>query len=191
MKKLVLFSLGVTLFFGCTAQPQNPSGVSVKWYTIEEAVALNEKKPKKIIIDIYTDWCSWCKVMDQNTFSQPEIAEYLNSRYYPVKFNAESLNPINYKGKVFVNNNQGRRSPHELAISLLQGKMSYPSIAFMDENSQPIFYLDENQNPRISLPGYKTPEQMLPLLVFFGEDHYKTTSWAEFTKTYSQKTSAK
>ena len=57
----------------------------VKWYTLEEAQKLNAKNPKKIIIDVYTDWCGWCKKMDQATFGNPAIAKYLNDNYYPVK----------------------------------------------------------------------------------------------------------
>lgn len=177
MKKNILLFLSV-LAFGCTAHSQKEEVGDVKWYTFEEAVRLNSQAPKKIFIDVYTDWCSWCKVMDQKTFSHPDIAAYLNEYYYPVKFNAESSEPISFSGKVF-NKGEGRRSPHELAAALLQGKMSYPSVAYLDENNQLL----------TSVPGYVTPVQIEPILVFFGEDHYKTESWEDFQKKYIGKIS--
>ena len=100
MKKIILllsiFSLG--LLNTVIAQEG-----AVKWYTFEEAVALNKKEPRKIFIDVYTDWCGWCKKMDETTFSKPEIAKILNKDYYAVKFDAESLDTINFAGTRFVN----------------------------------------------------------------------------------------
>lgn len=138
---------------------------------------LNQANPRKILIDIYTDWCTWCKVMDQKTFSNAVIANYINTHFYPVKLNAESTDPIHFQGVVFENRGTGRRSPHDLAAALLQGKMSYPSIAYLDEKNQLL----------TSVPGYATPSQLEPILVFFAEDHYKTTSWPDFQKGFKGK----
>ncbi len=173
MKQVFFLALGV-LTLSLTAFSQNQEEAKVKWYTFEEAVKLNEVNPKKIFIDVYTDWCSWCKVMDKETFSHPVIAEYLNKHFYPVKFNAESKEPVKFMGNVFENNGQGRRSPHGLAAALLQGKMSYPSVA----------YLDEDNKLLTAVPGYYPPEQMEPILKFFGGNHYKTTTWEAFSKSF-------
>ena len=176
MKKSFIFLISLA-FLGCSAHSQKPAETAVKWYSFEEAVMLNQKNPKKIFIDVYTDWCSWCKVMDQKTFSHPEIAAYLNKYYYPVKFNAESKEPISFMGTVFQNKNEGRRPPHDLAVALLQGKMSYPSIAYLDENNQLL----------TAVPGYSTPSQIEPILVFFAENHYKSKSWEIFSQSFKGK----
>lgn len=152
-------------------------GKLVKWYTIEEAMKLNEKTPKKIFIDVYTDWCGWCKTMDKNTFNQPQIAEYLNKYYYPVKLNAEQKEDITYKGTIYKNKGTEPRSPHDFAAALLQGKMSYPSVV----------YLDGENNLLTAVPGYYPPEEMEPILVFFGEDHYKTAKWDDFKAKFVSK----
>jgi uncharacterized protein YyaL (SSP411 family) len=57
----------------------------VKWYSIEEAAALAQADPRPIFVDTYTDWCGWCKKLDKDTFSNPVIADILNTKYYPVK----------------------------------------------------------------------------------------------------------
>jgi len=152
------------------------SQVKVKWYTIEEAVELNKKVPKKFIIDVYTDWCGWCKRMDQTTFGNPAIAEYLNKYYYPVKLNAESKTPIKFVDTVYVNRG-GNRQPHDFAIALLQGKMSYPSIAYLNEKLQLLS----------AVPGYYTPERIEPILVFFAENKYLTTSWQNFSQDFQSR----
>ncbi|MDD3634996.1 MAG: DUF255 domain-containing protein [Bacteroidales bacterium] len=177
MKKSFFLAIGMMMIMGCTAQPPKNPASGVKWYTFEEAVKLNETNPKKIFIDVYTDWCCWCKVMDQKTFSHPEIAAYLNKYYYPVKFNAESTEPIKFKDVVFENTGKGSRSPHQLAAALLQGKMSYPSVAYLDENNQLL----------TAVPGYYSPAQIEPILVFFAEDHYKTKTWEVFNQSFKGK----
>ena len=73
----------------------------VKWYSLEEAVALQKKKPKKIFIDMYTDWCGWCKRMDATTFTDSAVSAYLNENFYCVKFDAEQKNPVTFQGKTF------------------------------------------------------------------------------------------
>ena len=71
--------------------------------TIEEAYALTtaEESPKKIFIDVYTDWCGWCKRMDKATFQRPEVATYMNEHFYNVKFNAEQKEDIEILGNNF------------------------------------------------------------------------------------------
>lgn len=176
LKKTFILTLTI-LSIGYSAHSQKNESAKIKWYTFEEAVELNTKAPKKIFIDVYTDWCSWCKVMDQKTFSHPTIASYLNEHFYPVKFNAESVEPVTFAGRVFNKGQGGGRSPHELAVALLQGKMSYPSIAYLNEENQLL----------TSVPGYVGPEQIEPILAFFAEDHYKTESWEDFQKRFVSK----
>jgi len=149
----------------------------INWLSFEQAIKQNEIKPKKIFIDVYTDWCGWCKELDKNTFSNPTIAEYLNKNYYPVKFDAETKQEILYKGKMYKNTNTGSRPPHDLAIALLNGKLSYPSAA----------YLDGESNLLTIVPGYLTAKDIEPILVFFAEDHYKTTKWEDFKKNFVSK----
>ncbi len=127
MKKanlLLLFSLIITLPFYSHA---NNNNTEINWMSFEEAFELAEENPKKIFVDVYTDWCGFCKRMDNETFSDPIIAEIINEHYYPVKFNAEHVEPIYYRGTKYINENPGqRRAAHNFAIAILQGQMSYP-----------------------------------------------------------------
>jgi hypothetical protein len=61
---------------------------------LEEAIAKNKVEKKKIFIDLYTDWCGWCKKMDASTFLEPKLVEYMNKNYHCIKFNTEKEGPI-------------------------------------------------------------------------------------------------
>lgn len=80
-----------------------PVNSNIKWYSPEEAYELNKTAPKPFFIDVYTDWCGWCKRMDATTFKDPTIAQYLNAYYYPVKFNAEVKDTINFMERPYWN----------------------------------------------------------------------------------------
>ena len=108
MKKI--FQLGLVLscaiaFASFTYVHENVKkeavGKNVKWYTWDEAVEANKKEKKKFFVDIYTDWCGWCKRMDAQTFEEAEVAAYLNKHFYPIKLDAEQKANIEYGGYTF------------------------------------------------------------------------------------------
>jgi thioredoxin-related protein len=153
---------------------QDNDNSKIKWYTFEEAIDLLEKEPKKVFIDVYTDWCGWCKKMDAGTFSHPDIVKYMNENYYAVKFNAEGTKPVKFKGIEFINENKGRRPTHQLAQALLNGKMSYPSYVFMNEKSELITIV----------PGYMEAKAFDPILHFFAEDKFLTEKWEAYNAKF-------
>ena len=145
----------------------------VKWFTIEEADALLKTNPKPIFIDAYTDWCGWCKRLDKDTFSDSTIAAYMNQHFIPVKFDAESKAPVTFLGQKFINDGKAGKA-HQLAVALMQGRMSYPTVIFLSEKGELL-------SP---VPGYRGPKEFEPLLVFFGEKKYLTEKWDEFSKNF-------
>lgn len=148
----------------------------VHWYTFSEAVALQKKNPRPIIVDVYTSWCGPCKMMSNNTFGNENIAKYLNDNYYPVKFNAETFDSVSFNGYTFKNKNApGTNRPvHDFALSILDGKLVYPSIVFLNEEIQRIQIVT----------GYYQPAQFEPLMKYFGSGKYKDTKFEDFQKTF-------
>jgi len=99
-----------------------PAMEKIHWYSFEDAYQLNKKKPKKIFIDVFTDWCGWCRKMDAETFTNPAIGEYMMDHFYCVKLNAERKDTLIIDGVTFTNPNPtGKRSTHQLAVELLKG----------------------------------------------------------------------
>ena len=177
---LILVLAGVVYAF--VAGPSNPTETTsteegLKWYSWEEAVAASKKDGKKVMVDVYTDWCGWCKRMDKTTFSNDEVSAYLAKNFYAVKLDAEQKEDIVYDGHTFSFQPSGRRGAHQLAIQLLNGRMSYPSIVYLNEDFEII----------TASPGYKTPEGIMNELTFIAEEHYKDTSWQEFMEGRSGK----
>jgi len=147
----------------------------IRWYSFEEAYQLNKKKQKKIFIDVFTDWCGWCKKMDAETFTNPTICDYMMKHFYCVKLNAERKDTIIIDGVKFTNPNPtGRRSTHQLAIELLKGNMSYPSYVFLNEKSQWLTVIT----------GYQVAKEFEPILHYFGEDAYQKTPWEDFRASF-------
>jgi thioredoxin-related protein len=80
------------------------SGQEINWMTIEEAELAVKKQPKKILIDVYTDWCGYCKKMDKTTFQDKDMINYLNKEFYCVKMDGEDKNIMTFKGKTKLSN---------------------------------------------------------------------------------------
>lgn len=174
MKKIRMILAIIGLIVVKVANAQESTTKKINWMSFEEAVKLNETTPKKIFIDVYTDWCGWCTKMDQTTFIDPSIVEYMNENYYAVKFDAEQTEPIEFMGHTFINQNPNgpRKGTHQLAQALLQGKMSYPSYVFMNEKNQVLTIV----------PGYAQAKEFMPILKYFGTNAFLTTSWEEYSK---------
>lgn len=154
---------------------QSKAQDKINWMTWEEAIAANEKEPRKIFVDVYTNWCGWCKKMDASTFVHPVIVNYMNEHYYAVKFNAETSEEITMGGTTYKSSDPNRaRAPHELAIQLLNGKLSYPTVVM----------LNEQFNSLGPIPGYQSAKSLEPMLKFIAEDLYKSQKWAEYMQTF-------
>jgi thioredoxin-related protein len=147
----------------------------VKWYSIEEAIQRAALEPRVLVIDVYTDWCGWCKRMDAVTFSDPEVARIMNSQFYPVKLDAEGKNDIIIGDRTYKFVESGRNGYHEIAAIVTKGRLSYPTISYVDERGRVLE----------ASPGYKNPEQFKVHLAYYASEAYKTTSFDEFSVSYS------
>jgi thioredoxin-related protein len=150
---------------------QSPKETRVKWMKFEDAVAASQKEPRKIFVDIYADWCGWCKVLDRDTFSNPDVAKILNGQYYPVKLDAESKETHTLP--------DGRKvSSPELAATLATSKpgekYGLPTMVVLNEKATIL----------TRIQGAQKPNFMTPALLFFGENHYLEKSWEEYSKEY-------
>lgn len=129
----------------------------IKWMTMDEALAAQKKKAKPIFMDVYTDWCGPCKMLDKNTFHDKEVVDYVNANYYAVKFNAEGNSEVNFKGKKYTNpqyvaDRKGRNAVHE--FTYLLKVEAYPSMMIFDTKGE----------VKERIVGYHTPDLLMPIL---------------------------
>ena len=168
MKKL--FFIAVLCLGSLQVTAQN----SINWLSFEEALEKSKENPKPILVDLYTDWCGWCKKMDATTYKNGGIIKYINDNYYAVKMDGEGKDDISFQGKTFKYVQQGRSKYHQLAAAIMKGKMSYPSTAFFDKEQKLIQ----------TVPGYLETLRFEKILAFFNDDNYKKTSWKEFEENF-------
>lgn len=176
MNKILMFLAVVVSVSSVSAQKNK-----INWMSLEEALQAQSNQPRKIIMDVYTSWCGPCKMLDKNTFQNPDVVEFVNENYYAVKFNAEGKDAIKYKDQQFSNpefdpSRTGRNAQHELAQALRI--TAYPTIVFFNENGDTL----------LPVPGYKTPAQLeLYLKLFYNNDHQNISSeedWDKYQKEF-------
>jgi thioredoxin-related protein len=169
MKKVLLISVLAVLGLN-TALTQE----KIKWYSIEDAVQLASEVPKVLVIDVYTDWCGWCKRMDATTFSDPDIIKMMNTHFYPVKLNAEGKADIVIGERTFKFVQSGQRGYHEVAAIVTKGQLSYPTISYVDDQGRILE----------AARGFRTPEQFKVHLSYYAGEAYKTQSFQEFSEAF-------
>ncbi len=111
-----------------------PKTAKLTWHSIDALDALAKKGDRPIIVDVYTDWCKWCKVMDEKTFGDEGFQAYVSENFYLVKFNAEDKSTYTFRDKEYPFVNTGRKGHHKLAAGLLEGRLSYPAFVILDKD---------------------------------------------------------
>jgi thioredoxin-related protein len=126
-----------------------------------------------VYMDIYTDWCGWCKRMDATTFQNPQVIKYMNEKFYCVHFNAERKDSVRFVGKTYAYDPQYK--VNMLAFDLMQGKLSFPTSIIMEPHFQ-------SASP---VPGYLDIPTMEMIVKYFGDNIYKTQPhFDEYQKSF-------
>lgn len=159
----LILALSFTAPFTALAGPPEKAKdkAKIEWLTIEEAQKRMKKQPRKIVVDVYTDWCGWCKRMDATTFSDPAVIEKINKSFYAVKFNAEDDISVIYKDAV-LKKNPGKPN-HDLVYRWIEGNIGFPTIV----------YLDEKLNVARAVPGYYNAGEFAKILDYIDLEKYK------------------
>jgi thioredoxin-related protein len=154
-----VFTIFVTLVLVSNPTLTGDKG-GLTWLSFNDGLATAKKSKKKVLVDVYTDWCGWCKKMDASTYADGEIMMYLKENYVVVKLNAESTKKLTY--------NTTSYTEQELAAAF--GITGYPTTLFLKSNGDPI----------TKLPGYAPAPAFKKILSFIGEDHYLTEKFDDY-----------
>lgn len=184
MKNIVVLAfllLGLSVLFAFQSPRSLPvvdkqTTEVVQWLTFEEAMQRGETEPRKLFVNVYTDWCSWCKHMEGTTYNDPTIANYINNNYYPVKLDAEGEESIEFKNKVYSYVKDGKRGHHELAVEMMRGRWSFPTVVFLDEQMEVIQPVN----------GFKDPEEFEAIITYFAQDFYKKMPWSKYQREFPE-----
>lgn len=124
------------------------------WLSYDEGLTKGKAENKSILIDFYTDWCHWCKVMDQKTFGDHAVADKLKSRFITVRLNAEDeTQTATVDGQTFTN----------VQLTRAFGVTGFPSLAFLEPDGDVITVI----------PGYVPPETFIHILDYIDQRLYE------------------
>ena len=137
---------------------------NVKTQNFEEALKTAKEENKKVIVDVYTDWCGWCKKMDRDAYSDPGIKQLIGDNFILVKLDAESDTKFNYNGKLY-------KSSEIAAMFDVSG---YPTTVFLEPDGKVIEFMYDSYRMN-NLPGYYKASDFKKVLEYIRDEKFKDT----------------
>jgi len=157
---IMLTIFAFVLLLGCQGGESKTLTTELAWKSFDEGASLARAEHKKILVDVYTDWCTWCKKMDREVYTDKKVASALKTSFILVKVNAESSTQLSYNGQSF----------SETQLARAMGVTGYPTTVFLDSDAKPI----------TKVAGFIPGKDFVNIVRFIGEDHYKTTTYQDF-----------
>jgi len=164
--------LSITLALMCIALTSSFEAVAAdefKWLDWNTGIAEAKKTGRPVLVDVYTDWCGWCKRMDRDVYRRSDVRKYLGEQFITIKLDAEASDETPYQGKSLT------------ARSLAARKFrvtGYPTTVFLKSGGDHL----------VNVPGYIPAERFLVLLAYIGEGHYEAgVPFEQFAKQFDKK----
>lgn len=165
------FCLSLLVFICLPALSFRVSDVpAVHWISLAELKTSYAQNPRPILIDVYTDWCGWCKEMDRTTYKNRALVDYINTHYYAVRFDAESRDDVFFNHAQYRYNAQYRTNM--FAVYLTGGRLSFPTTVLLADTSA----------APAPIAGYLKAKEMEAPLKYFGERANERQSYPDFNR---------
>jgi thioredoxin-related protein len=162
ISRAALFALSLAVLAPVGARAED----AALWRNWNDGLKEAGETQRPILVDVYTDWCGWCKRMDRDVYSRSDVREYLSKRFVPVRLNAESGSPATYEGK----NLNSRSLAARFRVS------GYPTTVFLRSGGEHL----------VNVPGYVDGDRFLLLLRYVGDGHLdKGVTFQDFVKKAS------
>ena len=163
MKYIIMgFAIASVMANGLLVAQPKKSSATINWNTFDAGLKQAKASHKKVLVDVYTEWCGWCEKMDKEVYTDSSVRDYLSKNFVIIKMNAETDGSIHYNGQEY--------SPAQFAAAF--GVNGYPATLFLQEDSKPITLL----------PGYVEAPMFLHVLSFIAENQYEKEQFDEYLK---------
>ena len=175
MEKKVVLAFIACLFVFSYAKVKPTEKEKINWLTMDELNVKMKAEPKPVLIDIYTNWCYWCKVMDKKTYNNSKVVSYINQHFYAARVNAETKEPVIWNNKSY--NYDASNKVNDFALYATQGQLAFPNTVIFPEK----------ENVPAAIPGFMAPKEIEVILKYFGEGYYKTQNFNEYSASFKAK----
>ena len=146
------------------ARAGTAESAAVKWQAWNSGLKAAGKNGRPVLVDVYTDWCGWCRRMERDVYARPDVRSYLSQRFVTVKLDAEASDEVQYEGRDYTSASLANR----FRVT------GYPTTIFLKSDGQHL----------ANVPGYVAPERFLLLLRYIGEGAVdRGQSFDEFVKS--------
>lgn len=157
MKKFICFTIAI--FFSAAGISELQSQ-SLNPMDLDRALEYAAQNNKKVLIDVYAEWCPYCEKMHNEVYTEPDVIDTVNEYYYLVKINIESEEPVNYLG----------RQMTERDFSSFLNSSSLPTTFFMKPDGDLLGMQ----------PGLLPADVFEDLLHFVGSNAFESSTFDEF-----------
>ena len=165
MKRILLLILALAAFSVALSSPGAAREREI-WLTWNEGLRRASASRRPVLVDVYTDWCGWCKRMERDVYSRSDVREYLSRKFVTVKLNAESPASGKYEGRTLTSRDIAAR----FRVS------GYPTTVFLRPGGDHL----------VNVPGYVDGDRFLLLLHYIGDGHLdRGVPFEEFAKRSS------
>jgi thioredoxin-related protein len=171
MKLKAIFILLIAFFIFGFNQSEIAKIDQVNWLSINEVQQKLKSNPKPVLIDLYTDWCYWCKVMDKRTYQNEKVIAYINEHFYAIKLNAETKDTLRWNNQDYTYNPLYK--VNQFSMFATGGNLRFPSTIIITTGDDPV-----------SIPGYLRTGDIEPILKYFGEGIYHRMSFPDYSRTF-------
>lgn len=137
------------------------SAFATEWRTWDDGIKKARASKRPVLVDVYTDWCGWCKRMDADVYARKDVSEYLASHFVSVRLNAESFDTVHWADR-------------PMTAKALAGSFKvtgYPTTIFLNAKAEHL----------ANVPGYVAADRMLLLLHYIGDGFAeRNVKWEDF-----------
>lgn len=149
--------ISISLFFLTLTQWEGQAFGQLITWRVEAIDSVQQVGQKPVVVFLHTDWCKYCRAMENTTFREDEVIDVLNRKVYFISFNAESKEDVVFNNYIFSYIPRGRNTgTHELADALgtINGKLHFPVICILNPENEIIFQHS----------GYLTKQEVLKII---------------------------